>query len=200
MNVSPQDENKIIWMILRDTYNILARTRNFDFSYASKVKLQKVVFLIAEKLDIPLTRSWYRYGGYVHNRAVDFTQLSRLPFVLSSYKINEIRKIEHAFADIHQEYYELLRELVPRVFFMKLEELLGEIYEGAPKEYKPLYFTNLAIENNFELVKNYEKNDSEGCQSTLFYHLSEKSEPDFSQYTRFANCFSKLALSIADLE
>ena len=69
MNVSPQDENKIIWMILRDTYNILARTRNFDFSYASKVKLQKVVFLIAEKLDIPLTRSWYRYGGYVHNRA-----------------------------------------------------------------------------------------------------------------------------------
>jgi hypothetical protein len=199
MKLSPRDENTIIWMILRDVYNILASNKKFDFHYASKVKLQKVVFLIAETLDIPLTRSWYRHGGYVHNRTIDFTQLYRLPSILSTHRINEIEKVEQALSDIHVEYYELLHTLVPRVFFMNLEELLEEVYSEAPKKYRPLYFTNLTIEHNFELVKNFKKSDLGVCQSTLTYHIKERNEPDFSLYKKFANDFSELALNIADV-
>jgi hypothetical protein len=151
MHLSPQDENGIVLMILRDTYDILSRTPNFSFNYNAKVKLQKVVFLVADSLEIPLTRSWYRYGPYIHNENVDF---EALPETLNETTMKEIRNAEKVFSDRQQEYTEVLSSLVPRIFFLELHSLLTEIYTTyAPKQYKTVYLANLAIEENFRLAK-----------------------------------------------
>jgi len=188
MNISPKQENGIIKLILRDTHQILTSIRNFSFEYASEVKLQKLIFLIAEKLDIPLTRSWYRYGGFVHNRFIKFQNLESLPSTISVTGDSDLKKAEQVLSDIRSDYINLLQELVPKIFFMRLDNLLEEVYKDAPEEYKPMYSTNLAIEREFDIVKD-----------SLFTHISQKSKPEFNDYNRFASNMSRLILEISNL-
>lgn len=182
MDVSPQEENGIVLMILRDTYNILKTTPNFCFYYKSEVKLQKVVFFIAEKLNIPLTRSWYHYGPFIHNENVDFESL---PETLNETNLQEIRKAENLLSDVQAEYVEVLNSLVPRIFFLNLEDLLTEIYtKYAPVQYRTLYLANLAIEKNFRMAKNQAKSTE----------TTSVTPDDFSQH------LSAFASSVAGLD
>lgn len=71
---SPQDEEVIINMILRDIKKELIQRRYHEWAI-SRVRLQKTVFLIAERLNIPITRSWYLYGGYVHSRQLEIEDI-----------------------------------------------------------------------------------------------------------------------------
>ncbi len=164
MQITPQDENGIVVMILRDTYNILTNTPNFSFDYSADVKLQKTIFLIAERLGIPLTRSWYRHGPYVFNKNIDFETLRYLPAIMNEGTNSEIAKAEHMFSEIHAEYEELLNSIVPRLFFMKWDELLTYIYGNfAPELYKPAYFANLHIETNFKAARSEAKYNEESA-------------------------------------
>ncbi len=199
MNISPKQENGIIKLILRDTHQILSNTRNFSFEYASEVKLQKLLFLIAEKLDIPLTRSWYLHGGFIHNRFIKFKCLESLPLTISITGDSDLKKAEQVLSDIRSEYLNLLQELVPKIFFMRLDNLLDEVYNDAPKEYKTMYYTNLAIEREFKLVKNFEQDGKQVWQDSLFSHIPQKDKPEFNDYNRFAGNVSRLILEISNL-
>lgn len=154
MDMTSQDENGIVLMVLRDTYDILSRTPNFSFDYNAKVKLQKLVFLIAETMDIPLTRSWYRHGPFVHNTNVNFEKLNKLPETLNAQDVREISKAEKILSDVHDEYMKVLKSLVPHIFFLKINDLLVKIYKKyAPEEYRPIYLTNLTIESIFKTAR-----------------------------------------------
>jgi len=198
MNIDPQDESAIIRTILRDTYKILTENSSFNFSYASEVKLQKLFFIIAEELDIPLTRSWYRYGGYVHNDVISCERLCRIPFELSLGRNSDVERAERLLRDIRSDYINLLHELVPKIFYIPLDEFLKDFYERAPKDYKPLYYSNMAIENDFKLVKNFNPESSKFWQNSIISYMSKDSKTDFSTYKRFANHISSLILEVSN--
>lgn len=182
MDVNPQEENGIVLMILRDTYNILKGTPNFRFCYNAKVKLQKVVFFVADQLNIPLTRSWYRYGPFIYNENVDFESL---PETLNDSNAHEIENAENLFSNFQREYSEVLDSLVPRIFYLTLNDLLTEIYtKYAPEQYRTIYLSNLAIENNFKIAKSQAR-----CAET-----TSLAPDDFSQH------FSAFASSVIGLE
>lgn len=162
MSLSPQEENGIVLMILRDTHNILSHTPNFSFDYNANVKLQKVVFLLADALNIPLTRSWYHFGPFVYNKNVKFEKLSYFPAILNEETRTEISEAEKIISERRENYYKQLNLLVPRLFFMKLDDLLAEVYgKYAPAPYKPVYFSNLNLNKDFKLAKSRVSCDEE---------------------------------------
>ncbi len=200
MNISPEQENGIIKLILRDTHEILTDNTHFSFGFASEVKLQKLVFIIADKLDIPLTRSWYRHGGFVHNDIIKFRNLQHFPQIISKTGDRELKKAEQVLSEIRSDYVSLLQELVPRIFFMRLEEVLEEVYADAPEEYKPMYYTNLAIEKEFDIVKNFDSGEIQIWQDSIDRYISNKDyKTMFSVYTRFSRKISSLILEISNL-
>ncbi len=156
MNLEPQDENGIVLMILRDIYDILEQNRTFNFRYNCEVKLQKVFFLLTDSLEIPLTKSWYRYGPYIHNKNVSSEKLVNLPENTDIDDIHAITKAEDTFSEIKKQYRAKLHELVPYVFYQHLQELLAEIYqEYTPEKYKPVYLSNLALQKSFRNASTY---------------------------------------------
>lgn len=165
MEVNPQDENGIVLMILRDTYKILSSESNFNFNIKGQVKLQKIFFLLADGLKIPLTRSWYQHGPFIHNRNINFQRLRLIDSTLSEKDKAEIARAEKLFRDVDSRYHKLLKSIVPRLFYMQLDELLAQIYnQYAPERYKPSYLSNLAIDSRFSYIE-HRLNEDEGGYS-----------------------------------
>jgi len=194
LKIEPQDEAAIIKMILRDILRILHTSSQQDFSQ-NRVKLQKIIFIVAEELDIPLTRSWYLYGGYVHN-ADTTIPINEMTFS-SEPTCDQIKNAEKLFAPVQSKYSRIMDETVRKIFYTKLNTFLEEFYRTrAPEKYKPLYYNNLAIERNFELVKKFEPKTKGIIQQTLLKFSLETNE--FSHYRHFAKNLSRLVLEIAD--
>ncbi|MEN3051340.1 MAG: hypothetical protein ABC596_05980 [Candidatus Methanosuratincola petrocarbonis] len=149
--LSPQDEERILRMILRDLRREI-EGRGPRTTYLSKVKLQKMVFLIAERLDIPITRSWYLYGGYVHSDLLDVDDRGEIDEgLMASYDLDlKPKSCENDVGGIAPEefglpsaqYYGEVKTVVTEVYFKKLEDFLEKFYDQAPGFCKKLYQLN----------------------------------------------------------
>ncbi len=67
---TPEDEDRIAEFII-DAIAEYMRNKGLDLKYINDIKLQKLAYRVADTLDIPLTRSWYMRGCYVHNHLID---------------------------------------------------------------------------------------------------------------------------------
>ena len=219
MEATPQDENGIILMMMRDTYGILASQNNFNFNMKGQVKLEKIFFLLADSLKIPLTRSWYQFGPFIHNKNVNFQRLKLFNNYLSEKDKTDISHAEMLFREIDSKYHKLLKNLVQELIYKPLPDLLADIYnQYAPERYKPSYLTNLSIESRFLYTEKCLKEDKRNSiQIPTFtkYFLTLQSyianfddvEPIYDYYDQFIgtleSCFLKMnnsgAVSIAYL-
>jgi hypothetical protein len=209
MQISPQEEDLIIKMILRDARQAILREKpGVDFKNINfQVKLQKIVFIIAEELEIPLTRSWYLYGGYVHNDLVDIEKLIELEdspqatfdllgnAVEPSRDQKDIEYAESLLGDKRNIYKNKIRKIATKIFFKKYDEFLLDFYsEMAPEPYKQLYLNNARLNQTF---KRFEGLALRAEQPALNAFCPELPEAFSDYYRAFTAVLSKLGVEVA---
>ena len=113
-----QEELIVRWLFAEIIYlKYKGRKNKYEKArlWAFRTKIQKIIYNILEENDIPVTRSWYLWGKYVHSN------------VLQGDRFNSFRKRYHEKPDIALN----LRERVSKLGF-SVEDILESLYEIAP--------------------------------------------------------------------
>ena len=113
----------------------------------------KVIFDVAEKLELPVTRSWYMYGSYVwsdyatESRMNDFWSIPESdPSIKDTIEQARTAK-KDLFAQIKRlvEDHELMLDI-------PLSDFLDKLYERAPRRYRNVYKTHKKVLLRFRSI------------------------------------------------
>ena len=156
-------EDLCIKKILFDIAEALEKINIKDNSIYSKTKIMKLVCIIADKLDIPITRSWYLYGEYIYMTDLTlnfFNLLKEFHEDINGYrlKINEyLSELDFELRRKLNLTSKLIHEYISgRKYFYDKEYLLNFYILNAPLKYKELYlnvyFFRKELEDFFEEI------------------------------------------------
>src|SRR3989304_9135104 len=71
----PSEEDLVVKWLFAEAINYRNKgkpTHNPGaLKWASKTRIHKIIFSVLEEFDIPVTRSWYMWGGFVHSEELD---------------------------------------------------------------------------------------------------------------------------------
>jgi len=130
-------EDQLVDLVI---YAISRATRDREpLGRLGNTKIAKIVYDVAERLDLPITRSWYMFGTYVwpdnatEERLRAFSASEPADFV----KVTQ----ESARSDLKEEFQAIESEVEkqPLMFEMALSPFLDRLYEKAPRPYKGVY-------------------------------------------------------------
>lgn len=195
IKLAPQEEEEVVRMILRDAKKAIMREKaNANFSNM-RVKSQKIVFMVAEELDIPITRSWYLYGGYVHCGIMDIENTGDLDEVEPAASFDLFGKGIEAAISITPEqigitpanYYRVVERVAVKVFRQKLEDFLREFYQAAPEPYRKPYLCNTRLNGIFKKLEANAPSSDFGLDG----FLEDGRGPSLTVYNMVAPVFSE---------
>ncbi len=138
------DEETLVRMILSCLDRVLKR-RRIDKTYLNDVKVHKIVYMVAERLNLDITRSWYMRGCYVWcgNLINDF-------FKFSDFIDSPLNIIASIIVDAVES---VIKDL--GVFELKRQDFLKKLYkEFAPSEFRDLYVAYYDFKINYESFLN----------------------------------------------
>lgn len=112
------------------------------------IKIQKLVYRIAEDWEIPLIRTWYRYGQFEPYNTLRPSEFSPSPLEELDRPVRSGKFGTVTREDIQGYYAETnLDEVWSQPMFDFLEE---NYQDWAPEEYRDLYLSNLEVLNTLE--------------------------------------------------
>ncbi|MCD4842942.1 MAG: hypothetical protein K8R25_00450 [Methanosarcinales archaeon] len=140
----PEDEKQAVKDILQSLARFIL-DYDIDVKFLSEMKLQKIVFMTIEELELPITRSWYIRGCMVHpggtlSGSVRKNTLEKL--VQNPKKLVVNSDIYSCFNDIRVE----------KIFFTKRNLFLRHLYSSM----EPARFRNEYIPNNEIIITSEE--------------------------------------------
>lgn len=148
-----EDEDKIVRWTFAEIMSYFRRThhpRSRWFRYnPGHMKVHKILYQTFESAEVPVTRSWYRYGCFIHsNQLAGFRDFSTL-------KNNYLRgprehpRLQSAVArmgfnvhSIKKALYENIDKMPPR-----MSRYVITLYQNAPEKFGNIYITKLDLHN-----------------------------------------------------
>jgi len=119
-----------------------------------KMKIDKVAFNIARKNRLPITRSWYKYGGFVWPNFDLENRLNEHRGTLAPSP--EARQVENVALSIYKDLFELCQHGVEEELDILTEDISGtleRIYsEDAPKPLRQVYTAHKKMIDRFSKV------------------------------------------------
>ena len=123
--------------------------------WASHTKIHKIEASVFEKFQIPVTRSWYKFGAFVHSDALDNP---RFLYFRNDYSRHpeRVRRLRRDAADLGLPVSDILAFVKKRLVEFegtRLRDFLTGYYEReAPRHYADLYVAKQKLSNLFEDV------------------------------------------------
>ena len=157
--------------------------RNHGFSGSpSKTHLTKVVFNIADRLELPITRCWFKFGQYTASPLVTPEHLATIRSQgVGSLSSRVNRDLADVFARIKEE-----AEKWVSFFYEPLDQYLPEYYETeAPEAYRGLYVSN------FRMMSTMQSLSKEEDYSAVQTRFSDSLAPAITDYHKAAAPFVK---------
>lgn len=164
MNKS-HDSHKIEELIVRWLFAEIVYLRNKGISqkyekarlWAFRTKIQKIIYNVLEENNIPVTRSWYLWGKYVHSNVLQgdrfnsfrrrYHEKPRIALTLRA----QVSKLDFSVDDI----LESLNEIAPPFLPMNSKRLLSELYEKeTPSGLRDIYISKHNIYNQLDSFSN----------------------------------------------
>jgi len=138
------------WIAAESIYHLKETSYWNKLKWISKLKVHKIIFNVAEKFDLPITRSWYLHGGYIH----DYDDLDKnFSGLASNYirsKKGPIRyrsKIKKTYPNI-DDIIDYIKITSSEINSYKVDDYLLYLYNNeAPKEYKNCYLSKYNFSN-----------------------------------------------------
>ncbi len=124
--------------------------------WISKIKVHKIIFNVANKFDLPITRSWYIHGGYIHDyEDLDekFSSLASnsIRLKLGPVKYRSIIKKKYSHIDTIIDY---IKHISDEVNSYKVNDYLLYLYKNeAPEEYKSCYLSKYDFSSEKNSIK-----------------------------------------------
>ena len=144
-----EDEDEIVRWAFAETINYLKQSHDhFWFKYNPKhERVHKILYNFFEKMDIPVTRSWYRYGCFIHSTQLagfqDFSSLKNR-YLASRSSPERLRShAEDLGIDVKSALIEMHRiiDVIPSRMDLYLESL----YQDAPNNFGSIYLAKLRL-------------------------------------------------------
>jgi len=152
----------------------------FALKWASHTRVHKILFSVFEKFDIPVTRSWYMWGGFVHSDVLQGTSFTSLRY---SYSKNprralSLRRKVGRFGIPVDEMLETLYKYTDEVQSMPSKRFLLHYYRTeVPEEYRGLYVSKQKLANHL-----YDLWNSKPTNITILKKLIDKTRDAISDF------------------
>jgi len=155
--------------------------------WASRTRIQKIIFTTLEALDIPITRSWYLWGGYVHSKVLNESfDYYNARFANEPDSVIKLRKKVNELAISVGETQEILRKQADYVLATNSRSFLPKYYkEEAPEEYTDVYVSKQYLSDHYDYIKT-------DISTLTFDHYKEK----LDHYTYYNYMFNDSALEV----
>jgi len=158
-----EEDNYISSWIAAETIHYLNSEKILPKNNEFKTKLHKIVYLVAEKEDIPITRGWFMYGPFICNyddfntRYDAFMNKCKSRSYDPLYDFSNIKSMDINIEAIHKA----IMEIAPGISISKADDCMKLIYEElSPKEYKDIYiekYKMTGVKTNISALINYNK-------------------------------------------
>lgn len=146
-----EEEDKVVRWAFAEIMSYLRRThRPFWFKYhPGHMKVHKIMYHTFETTEVPVTRSWYRYGCFIHsNQLAGFRDFSVLK---NRYLGGELAhpRLESTVARMGFDVYSIKRVLHETIDTMpqRMSIFVKALYQNAPEEFGNIYMAKLNLHN-----------------------------------------------------
>ena len=130
------DEDQALHVVMAEIGRLL-QEKGVDLKFVTETKLNKWVSEVANRLNLPITRTWYLRGSYVHSPLVTVDTLRRWRQLRSSESTPGNLDIRRTVEQVTDRW---------NLLYTRGEVFLERFYrEEAPEEYRDLYLTNLVV-------------------------------------------------------
>lgn len=157
------DDDFVTSWLAAESVSCLKEKPNFDRKEI-RTKLHKIIYLVADEHNIPITRGWYMHGPFVYNNNVlniDYKKNLRI-WTSKSFKINnyfkEIKKYEFDIDEIRIS----IDKIVNIISKYSADEYIYKLYnEYSPKKYRQLYlqkYNLTGVRTHINAILNYFNN------------------------------------------
>ena len=138
-------EDSIVETILF-ALDIELKKRRINKKYLNEIKVHKIVYNVADNLDLEITRSWYMRGCYVWCA-------EPIDLFLNVPEFSFRNVIDHLVKEILAILDDLIDDI--NVFQLKTSTFLRELYQKlAPSKFRDLYLANLDFKEMYDSFLN----------------------------------------------
>lgn len=186
MSISSGDESTIIrWLFGEIIYyknEGKPITNTFRLGWANNLRFQKIIFNVAEEQNLPITRSWYLWGGYIHSPIME-------PVGFETHKIRysaDPRRVENLRTEIRHlgiDTSEIIEEVKKQTEYFTSSDsrtFLPSYYEEkTPALYKALYLSKQYLNDilyDLSRINSYEEN--------IFYNIREDYHKQYYDFNK----------------
>lgn len=170
----------------------------YALKWATRTRMHKIIFGIIEEFNLPVTRCWYRWGGFVHSSFLD----SEYPTIRYDYSNNpkralSMRKQARAFGIDVDSVLEELGKRVDLVQSMPSKEFLIVHYEKeTPLEYRNLYLSKQCLSNFLDDITELHTTDNlEKMSDSVSFCISQFSENTLELFDDEPHMYTDLVFS-----
>lgn len=180
-------DNQVRFFIYKIHDYFLKNKLDFE-KYLTGYRLQKIIFDISEELDIPLSRSWYLYGGHVHSSLITKKEFIKIINQRDNYN-NIKRQFLSQYPDYSEDFIDnILNSILNKIDFNQTGNYNPEFYDRAPPLYKDVYSVNNEIIDSLKSL--VDKFFLDNTKNPI--HSDDRA---ISNYKKISPLFSNLHLS-----
>jgi len=146
----------------------LGANSSSEFRQVRDIRTNKLVLEAVDEVDLPIFRSWFRYGECITNRSalgnkVNWEPLDGAEESEDATEIHKNAKSKGWYRDFFIDSVEIGGKIgVSEICELDIDEFLRQAYEKAPGEHKEVYMANLEVQ---ELLREVAFDDSWHAQS-----------------------------------
>lgn len=182
---SEKDENLIVKWAVAEIVRHLRQESSYNLRYLSSTRVHKILFKTFEEMEIPVTRSWFRYGCFVHSNELQTENLTRL---IGGYLCTENlgsrlgRRVGKLGIDLKETESTLWRN-TDTIAFLAMNDLLVKLYDTAPSDFRNIFHAKLRLYNSLRDLK---KIDSSSIEEYLDWLLCTRKNISYYHSSLFS--------------
>lgn len=167
---SKKDEDIVVKWAIAEIVRHLRQNSSYNLRYLFSTRIHKILFKTFEEMDIPITRSWFRYGCFIHSNEL---QTANLPQLIKGYaNTNNLGvRLGHRVGRLGirlQDTEETLWKNTEAIVFSPLDAILEELYESAPSDFRDVFQAKRKLYNSLQDMKKINPHNIEEYLPWLF--------------------------------
>jgi hypothetical protein len=184
---SKEDEDIIVKWAIAEIVRHLRQNPSYNLEYLSSTRVHKILYKTFEEVGIPVTRSWFRYGCFIHSNEL---QIANLALLIKGYANTDnlgVRLGRHVGKlGIELEDTEnVLWKNADANAFLPLDEILRELYKTAPCGFRDIFQAKRRLYNSLKDLRKINPHNIEEYRDWLLVirrHLTHYQSSSFNLY------------------
>jgi hypothetical protein len=180
-----QDENVIVRWAIAEIVRHLRQNVSYNLRYLTTTRVHKILFKTFEEMNIPVTRSWFRYGCFIHSKELMQDNLTQM--VMGYSNINNLgsrlgRRVGKLGIKLEETEGALWKN-AEKIAFLPMVNLLEELYNTAPSDFRHIFKAKLKLHNS---LKDLKKIDSSNIEEYLDWLLCTRKNISYFHSSLFS--------------